>query len=233
MPSAHVPGFLPSRCGFRFANAFPSQPLFRLPLALGDLGIGNAARGLCGGMVFAVRDFFERGYPRPEDREPPKHGSPLFRYLVWRLFDSFHLPCGPLRYYSWMAADDHSVMRNTIRREWPHVRRELEFGRPAVLGLIRVHSFNPFRLGENHQVLAYGFEWDKEDGSLTIAIYDPNHPNRDDVTLSLNLRRPAALVSATDECFRGFFWTRYRAPRAGIRLPSDCISHIEAPSEVS
>src|SRR5262249_9914098 len=156
MPSVSVPGFLPSTCGFRFANFFVPQPLIRVPLAgLGHLPIGNASRGLCGGMVFATCDLFERGCPPPDDREPPGHGSPLFSYLVRRLFRSFHLPWGPLRYYRWMSADDDALLRHTVRREWPRVRRELDAGRLAALGLIRHRSRNPLRLGENHQVLAY------------------------------------------------------------------------------
>src|SRR5262249_37221458 len=141
MASARVAGFLPSRCGFQFANFFVSQPLFRIPLAgLGHLRIGDASRGLCGGMVFTVCDFFERGCPPPADRDSPNRGSPLFSYIVRRLFHSFRLPFGPFRYYRWMATRDDLLTRHTIRREWPRIRRELDAGRLAVLGLIRVYS---------------------------------------------------------------------------------------------
>jgi len=210
MASARVPGFLPSTCGFRFANAFLPQPLLRIPLAgLGHLHLGDASRGLCGGMVFAARDFFEHGCPPPNDREPPDHGSPLFGYLVRRLFHSFHLPWGPLRYYRWMAAPDDDLLRHTTSREWPGVRLELDAGRLVALGLIRLHSRNPLRLGENHQVLAYGYGLHEESGSLLIAIYDPNHAGRDDLTLEFNLRQPGTILSSSGEPFRGFFHTRY------------------------
>jgi hypothetical protein len=208
MASARVPGFLPSRCGFRFSNCFPRQPLLRLPLA--GLGIGDASRGLCGGMVFAARELFERGSPPPDDREPPGHGSPLFGYLVRHLFQSFHLPWGPLHYYRWMTAADDKLMRHTVRHEWPRVRRALDAGRLATLGLIRVSSRNPLRMGENHQVLAYGYGHDEATGSLLVAIYDPNYAGRDDLTLELNLREPAGVLSSTGEPFRGFFLTPYR-----------------------
>jgi hypothetical protein len=216
MPSARVPGFLPSTCGFRFANCFLPQPLLRVPLGLGHLRIGNAARGLCGGMVFAVCDLFERGSPPPDDRKPPDYGSPLFGYLVRRLFQSFHLPWGPLRYYRWMAARDDALLRHTIRREWPRVRRELDAGRLAALGLIRVRSRNPLRLGENHQVLAYGYGLHETSGALLLAVYDPNHPGRDDLTLALNVNAPAGVLSTSGEPFRGFFHTAYRQVTAGI-----------------
>jgi hypothetical protein len=210
MASARVAGFLPSTCGFRFPNNFPPQPLLRVPLAgLGYLPIGNASRGLCGGMVFAARDLFERGSPPPDDREPPALGSPLFGYLVRRLFHSFDLPWGPLRYYRWMAAPDGAVLRHTVALQWPRVRRELDAGRPAALGLIRPRTRNLLRLGENHQVLAWGYDLEAS-GALSIAVYDPNHAARDDVTLALNLREPGGILSATGEAFRGFFHTPYR-----------------------
>jgi hypothetical protein len=211
MATVRVPGFLPSVSGFRFANFFLPQPLLRIPLiGLGHLPIGNAARGLCGGMVFAACDFFERGLPPPDDRKPPDLGQPLFGYLVRRLFQSFDLPWGPLRYYRWMTAPDGPLMRHTIDCQWPCVRRALDAGRLAALGLIRVRSRNPLRMGENHQVLAWGYGLDESTGSLRIAIYDPNHVGRDDVTLALNLRDPAGILSATGEPFRGFFHTPYR-----------------------
>ena len=211
MASACVAGFRPSTCGFRFANAFWPQPLLRIPLAgLGHWPIGDASRGLCGGMAFAARDYFKRGHPPPDDRDPPDYDSPLFRYLVRRLFASFHLPWGPLRYYRWMAASDEVVQEHTVRHEWPRIRRELDAGRLAALAMIRIRSRNPFRLGENHQVLAYGYGLDETSGSLLIAIYDPNHPGRDDLTLALRLRPASGVVSASGETFRGFFHTPYR-----------------------
>jgi hypothetical protein len=208
MTAARVPGFLPSTCGFHFANAFWPQPLFRIPLpGLGHLRIGDASRGLCGGMIFAARELFERGRPPPDDRAPPEHGSELFGYLVRRLMHSFHLPWGPLHYYRWMAAGDEVLLRHTVRREWPRVRRDLDAGRLSALGLIRPHSRNPLRLGQNHQVLAYAYGLQEESGSLLLAVYDPNHPGRDDVTLALNLRAPATIIASTGERVRGFFHT--------------------------
>jgi hypothetical protein len=161
-------------------------------------------------MIFAACDFFERGCPPPDDGAPPDHGSPLFGYLVRRLLHSFHLPWGPVSYYRWMAGRDDDLLRHTARREWPRVRRDLDAGRLVALGLIRPRSRNPLRLGENHQVLAYGYGLDEDSGSLLLAVYDPNHPGRDDVTLALNVRAPAAVVASTGERVRGFFRTPYR-----------------------
>jgi hypothetical protein len=223
MSSAYVSGFLPSRCGFRFDNNFPAQPLFRVPVT--GLWIGNASRGLCGGMVFAACDYFARGWPPPDDHEPPRHGSPLFRYLVRRLFDSFQLPWGPLRYYRWMASANNILLRHTVQREWPRVRHELDAGRLAALGLIRIQSRDPLRLGENHQVLAYGYELHEPSGSLDVAIYDPSHGGRDDLRLALNLRTPDGVASSSGEPFRGFFHT----PNEFSRDPPGSASGTRSP----
>ena len=66
MPSVRVPGFLPSTLGLHFPNSFPHEPDESVTLPDGNtLGIGDAANGLCGGMAFTVRDFFEAGRPVP------------------------------------------------------------------------------------------------------------------------------------------------------------------------
>jgi hypothetical protein len=97
--SPSVPDFLPSSSGFRFPNRFPHVPVRRIGVpGVVSIPIGDASDGLCGGMVFAARDYFEAGRPPPEDPSPPAEGTPLFRYVVDRLFDSFDLPAGPARY---------------------------------------------------------------------------------------------------------------------------------------
>ncbi len=212
MSSAYVPGFLPTQHGFRFPNAFAPHPLFRVPLPPSrGIPIGDAKNGLCGGMIFAARDFFESGSPLPEINEAPGYGSPLFGYLVRRLFDSFDLPFGPIKYYRWMATrDDESLIQWTLNDEWPRVCADLNAGQLVPLGLVRLRSRDPFRLGENHQVLAYGYGLDEVSGSLLIAVYDPNYPGRDDVILELNVAGRGPIIASTGERVRGFFRTPYR-----------------------
>src|SRR5262249_7200174 len=106
----------------------------------------------------------------PTHCEPPEHGSPLFGYLVRRLFHSFDLPWGPLHYYRWMASRDGALLRHTIRHAWPRVRRDLDAGRPSALGLVRVRARDPRRLGEDEQVLAYGDGVDGGRGWLRLAV---------------------------------------------------------------
>ena len=72
------------------------------------------------------------------------------------------------------------------------IRAELDAGRLVQLGLVRTVDRDPRMLGRNHQVVAYGYELDGD--ALTLQIYDPNVPDRDDVTLSLEVSDPMATV---------------------------------------
>ena len=215
-----VQGFAPSASGFRFPNSFPPGPVLAVGVGGRRLGVGNAAKGLCGGMVFAARDLFEDGIAPPPATEPPAGGSPLFRYVVRRLFHSFDLPGGPARYMAWMvlpAGDGRLGLRGvaarTVGREWPRIKRDLDRGVLSPIGLVRVQSFNPLELGRNHQVLAYGYELDERSARVAISVYDPNHPGADDVALSFSLKPGSdwEVVYVPEELpVRGFFRTRFR-----------------------
>jgi hypothetical protein len=224
MRSRTVPGFLPSTRGFRFANSFPRVPLRRIGIpGVLSLSIGDASDGLCGGMVFAARDYFESSRPPPDLMTPPGEGE-LFDYLVDRLFDSFDLPRGPARYLELMSpylADGetfwsrlglapHGRAWRMINAEWPKVRDEIDQGHPSPLGLVRVKGSDPLELKHNHQVLAYGY---RVDGSrLTLRLYDPNRPDRDDVTLSLSLADPTQETPVTAEPSGGPVFSFFRVP---------------------
>jgi hypothetical protein len=238
-----VPGFLPGASAFRFTNSFDVQPLLalRLPGMPSGLGIGDASRGLCGGMIFAVRDLFEAGLAVPLDAEPPRRGSPLYGYLVHRLLASFDLPRGVARYYGLMRAADTyprprpagalgrlGVGRRSLADEWPRIRLDLDSGRLAPIGVITVQSADPLQLGLNHQVLAYAY--DQVDTAVTLRVYDPNTPldRADHVTMSFDLadagRDPGRAhithsIAIGGRPVRAFFHSRYRwaDPRPALR----------------
>ena len=60
--------FLPSQDGFAFTNAWPSEPTVALPTPFGQISIGNAAAGLCGGTAFAALDYWHAGTLPPAAR---------------------------------------------------------------------------------------------------------------------------------------------------------------------
>ena len=98
-----VAGFLPSTNGLHFANRWEPGPTVRLGVLDPRLiGVGDAKAGLCGGMSWFVRDWFETGQPIPADTTAPANGSPLFKAIVRRQILSLDWMRIPLRF--WRAA---------------------------------------------------------------------------------------------------------------------------------
>jgi hypothetical protein len=216
-----ITGFLPSTHGLHYSNSsWPHEPDLTLSTPFGNIPIGDASNGLCGGMVFAVRDLFDAGRQPPPDRANPPGNGAAFNYLVGRLFDSFNVPGGVIEYYTWMNLPTHNTLLGpkglsdlTINESMPIVRHTIDAGQPCPLGLVCVHSSDPTMLGKNHQVLAFGYE---DAGAMTtVRVYDPNLPDDDGVTISFNHTNPAHTTTfnySGGETPLGFFTcTWYRA----------------------
>lgn len=217
--------FVPSVNGFGFSNSWPNEPAVVVPTPFGTISIGNAAAGLCGGMVFAALDYWHAQLAPPAVQ--PAGGTPLYGFIVRRLMDSWHLPAGVAQYFHLMNVPDgdsgfdvfgHHVVTErglawrTITEQWPQVRADLDAGTPAALGVVTVASTNPKDLGKNHQVLAYGCSL--AGSRVTIDVYDPNQAGRDDVTISFDTATPTQPTTfshslAIGEGVRGFFRTAY------------------------
>ncbi|MFH8251086.1 hypothetical protein ACH3VR_12020 [Microbacterium sp. B2969] len=222
--------FLASTQGLHFPNAWPhGAPGFVADVApVGRLRFGDAGNGLCGGMAFTASDLYLAKRRPPSDTTPPGEDSPLFRYISARLVESFDLPLGVLKYYSWANTPDadtgfppivwRGVASRTILDQLPKITREIDAGRPANLGLVTVHSLDPAALGKCHQVVAYGCS--RRNRVAKVRVYDPNQPDRDDITITLDTSHPAdaTTISSNVDCgpIRGFFVSSYtrKDPRA-------------------
>jgi hypothetical protein len=237
--SVRVPKFKASVNGLQFVNSFPHEGVLQVDLpGIGSLPIGDASNGLCGGMTYTVRDVFQTPDLAPiAATAVPAEGSPLYRYIVERLIDSFDIPgLGFLQYYEWMTTPDgdagwppllmrRGVAWKTIVEEWAgRIRPELDAGRLCCLGLVTVTSTNPGDLGRNHQVLAYGYDLDAS-GNLKVLVYDPNTEmaQADQVAISLNISHPEQVTPiahnvAIGDPIRGFFRTDY-----GYRNPTGLV----------
>jgi hypothetical protein len=209
-------GFRPSRDGFAFANSWPAAPAISIRTPAGRLGVGNAALGLCGGMVFAALDYWHAGRLPPTVRPAP--GTPLYRFVVRRLIQSWHIPAGVAGYYRGMLSSDAGLARRTTARQWPRIRALLDAGQPAPLGLVTIASVSPLLLGRNHQVLAYGYT--VRGPEVTLAVYDPNTGPADRVAIRFSTSGPSPRAStgfahniSIGWPVRGFFLTRYKAAR--------------------
>jgi hypothetical protein len=217
--------FTPSRHGFEFSNAWPSEPAVALASPFGQINVGNANGGLCGGMVFAVVDYWQAAIVPPVVRPDP--AEPLYRYIVRRLVDSWNLPTGVAQYFQWMNLPDgdtgfdvfgrHVVIDRglgwrTARVQWPQIKADLDRATPVALGIVTVASSRPADLALNHQVLAYDYE--RSDTAVTVRVYDPNRGQRDDISIRFDTRMPERPLTFAHNLglshpVRGFFRTAY------------------------
>jgi hypothetical protein len=234
--------FRPSRHGFKFANYFALPAAITRPLSRLGIPIGSGAYGLCGGMSCLAGDLFAFRIRVPTRTTVPPIGSRFYNKLVQRQLDSLKLNlvsvpgtsiplpvptpgfASPvLKFWSWMGLPD-SGRGSTAERTTAEVRRviaALRRGRFAVLGLVLV-SRSTGSLTDNHQVLAYCV-WERAPNHFEFAIYDPNHPLRDDVRIEVRTvsgeTRAVHLVPSrgggapTRMRIRGFFQMPYAPKR--------------------
>jgi hypothetical protein len=176
-------------------------------------------------MVFAARDYFEAGISIPPDTTNPSSGplfdyivKRLFDSFNLLLPPPPPLPFitpippfgpGPLTYMHLMnpALPDHETTASNVgsaprgrawimvNDEWPKIKADIENGSLSPIALVEIKSLDPFEMGNNHQVLAYGYDLDGTD--LAILVYDPNYPNDDTVTMSLSIADPQHTTPVT------------------------------------
>jgi hypothetical protein len=219
-----VPNFHPRGRGFAFTNnqwdgdlpvislGFLWNKLFDLlPGPLGELGIGrvvdenwapitHANAGMCGGMVYAVMDYYAFHLLPPEQKNAPNSRNDiLFEFIRDRLWDSFDVEGEGHRFLGYSSPHypngDEGVFQVvgltrgrswiTYREAWPQIQADIDAGKLSPVALIQTDSLD---IGENHQVLAYAYERSGQD--VTLFIYDTNS-GQQEVTYQFN-------VTATD-----------------------------------
>src|SRR5439155_636458 len=128
------------------------------------LGLGNADDGRCGGLATVTRHLFEAGMAPWEDVDPPEGDSPHFRELVWRQVDSFELGRVPFRFYDLAVARPDPptawsrLLRRrprpveTVRREWPRIRADVDAGHLSMVGLVRRSDRGSGSSGSSHAI---------------------------------------------------------------------------------
>jgi hypothetical protein len=133
------------------------------------------------------------------------------KYWNWQLRSGVSQTLGGVRVRD-------GVTRLTLVEEWPKIQAALDRGQLAPLGLVKQRGFSPAKLGQNHQVLAYGYDFDDETLEVKLHVYDPNYPGDDACTLTFRLIDPdveqMVLHSREGPSVRGVFFTEYR-PSSG------------------
>lgn len=200
-------GFRPSKHGFDFSNEWRDVVLGVVP-----------SRGRCGGMVFAALDAFAEDRHLPSvsvGTGLPGHGEPVARLIWRRQVDSVVMRLGANLWqfarFTYLPTESPLGIAAATRAELLPLFDALRAGWPVPLGL--VSAIGPLRLAANHQVLAYAAEFGDED--VEIAVYDPNHPGRDDVTITVPFAISGQVterVGASSHPWRGLFIENY-SPR--------------------
>lgn len=223
-----VQGFLPSIYALKFMNAWPDLPLIVIQTPFGPINIGSTAFGVCGGMAYVARDFYEfHALPPTQTHAPTTKDDPVCQFTVSRFFDSMS-PAAVTTYYGLMdpALPDHETDASQIgiaphgrswtmiNDAWPKIRADIDTGHPSPIGLVKIKSLNPIDLGHNHVVTVYGYDLVGTD--LTLHIYDPNYVGSefDDRTIRLSIADPLHTVTVQSDypslnCF--FHLDDYRA----------------------
>lgn len=191
----YVGNFRPSTHGFPYENNWKgygnytvaNTPFGRIP--------GGADNGLCGGMSYAVRDYYEAGLPIPTTK-PPTVDDPFFTYLKDRLLQSLNpidvslflkysdptYPDTDENLLNWVPVLGYQGRAFTvIAKEWPIIQADILAGKLACLGLVYTKELN---LGVNHQVVCYGYH--QQGNIIELKIYDPNQPNKDNIYIRFN-----------------------------------------------
>jgi len=226
--SARVGDFRPSTHGLPWANSYPvGTPVYLFETPFGPFGVPDASRGLCGGMIYTVVDLQRAG----STSIPQTYTEPgVFNHICRRLLQSWGLPFAWMKYWGWQNRPNRTksiagvpVQKGafdlTIEEEWPKIRAKIDTAELVPLGLVNVTGFSPLKLGLNHQVLAYGYDFDDATGEATIHIYDPNYPGDDTATLKFNVNDLAKSEeiriahSCTGPTIRGVFATDYKPPK--------------------
>jgi len=181
--------FVPSQHGFRFTNSFSGYFLpFSPPAFMGRRKV-SSKYGLCGGMCSAAYDFALAQKSIPGQQKVPRQGTRLQRYLFQRQMDSLGgVGKQVIKVAQWTGMPD-DTLAGTYAQTAAELRQllpRLEDRNPVLLALINERATNLRQLARlifnNHQVLAYAFR--REDrGAVTLNVYDPNLPTRDDVTI--------------------------------------------------
>lgn len=208
--------FAPIEDGFAFANRFANH-VVNIPA----LGVNITTFGRCGGMAYASLDNWTNHLATPTDTSLPADGSLLGDYIYGRLLDS--MMSNGAKFFYFMHTPDHptlfwgiGVARATREVEFPRIKARIDQGFPCALGLTQSRDIGS--MGNDHQVVAYGYE----DGipNSKLFIYDNNSPGQETVLEWKSAYDPGDReVRMGGQNWRGFFMEAY-APQVPAFLQS-------------
>ncbi len=160
--------FLPSKHGFHFGNNFVNKIIHT---SFGKI----ESRGRCGGMAFASLDYYFSNMDIPTheskdfpNKKVPPDGSMLADYIYERSIHSL-FTLSSFKFFDWSLkrnidnTNRRSVSYKTKHEEFPKLKKSIDSGKPVVLGLIGAARVT--EICNNHQVVAYGYDFDPKNDS--------------------------------------------------------------------
>jgi len=203
-------GFNPLHHGFRFPNQFKLDLFSRVQLPfVKEKKFNELIYGLCGGMCYSALDYFHNHQKIPDISNVSEINHLLFSYLWQRQLDSLRGKT-LFKMALWMGFEDDKLVSLVLEQEVQKIIDSIRRNEPVVLVLIRVSGF--FRPMQNHQVVAVEYKYELLNQSLSLGLYDPNHPGATP-TISIGLEkldRTKHFQQSTGERLRGFFTIPYQ-----------------------
>jgi hypothetical protein len=221
--------FSPLQNGFHFKNNFVNEVL-----------LGIKTYGRCGGMSYASLDYYFAGKPVPSYQPSdfpgplniPPDGDQLADYIYDRQLDS--MSEFALQLASWKL--DWDSAEELTNQEISEIRQSIDNETPVPLGLLVDSPI--WNVGNNHQVVAYGYRYDPNTGKTDVYIYDNNFPDKE-VLLSPSAdgsRIEEIVDGVTQDTWHGLFvedYTREEPPDVGIDAASASApdAGVDAPTD--
>ena len=165
----------PETHGFRFNNGFAN---YNNAGGIFDIRTPN---GLCGGMSYAVLDYFHAGVRIPDQWHRPQEGSALQGYLYARQVDSLVNPGDQWAdvCFNPFGSRNGELFRRGLDSEFEKLKSRLLSHGPTVIGM----KSEGAGICGGHQVLAIGYEQGRNQGNFNanhddphIFVLDPNQP---------------------------------------------------------
>lgn len=170
--TARLTSFDPAKHGFRFHNDF--QNSFIGP------PVNLTTGGLCGGMSYAALDYFNTPKAVPTQDYRPANSTTIQSYLYGRQVGSLVMNLDKWAEYSVNPFGSRTTefFNWGLNERFAELKSFIDRGIPVPLGLRGEAG-----MSHDHQVVAYGYDAGRYQGSLgpfqqdlKIFVYDPNMP---------------------------------------------------------
>lgn len=157
--------------------------------------------GFCGGMCWVALEKFYNAEIIDRNTAKPPQGDPLYdKIWVTQVASLSAKKIGKL--LNWQSSPDegHWNRKNSLGKRtqdaWDAIKDKIDAKKPVTITVIASsNDYNPLNLDQHHRMVAYAYDLDSPgdsaptgaDKKVTLWVYDPNYPNRDDIKMTFYL----------------------------------------------